>query len=66
MRFQIEVEDCHAWTVESAQVLTEGVSRTVVACPGCGQRRVLTCTNVQARDGVMFGFRDTKNKDNAA
>ena len=51
--FHILVDTCCSpWTVETAQRLTEGVSRTVVTCE-CGNRRVLTCTNVKARTGHL-------------
>lgn len=50
MRFQIDVPDCcDTYQVLSAEHLVESVSRTVIVCTGCGQRRVLTVTNLAAR-----------------
>lgn len=50
MRFHIDLEDCcGTYVVESAERLVESVARTVVRCEGCGQRRVLTVTNLRLR-----------------
>lgn len=48
--FAIDVDDCCGrWELISAAPVSESLSRTVVECSECHQRRVLTVTNLRAR-----------------
>lgn len=48
-RFELEIASCCGpWTLVSARCLSESVSRSVIECD-CGERRVLTVTNLRAR-----------------